>query len=81
MRFMMIVKTARAVPRIVLVLALVVATGACHRKEFRGERCEAPRVAPCAGCKIRCMANETPVCRPGVAENGVCVTRSNCDCT
>jgi len=27
------------------------------------------------------MRNETPVCKPGVAENGVCVTRSNCDCT
>ncbi len=67
--------------RIALVLALVVLTGACHPKEFRGERCEAPRVAPCAGCKIRCTANETPVCKPGVVENGECKTRSNCDCT
>lgn len=67
--------------RIALVLALVILTGACHRKEFGGERCEAPRVAPCAGCKIRCMPNETPVCNPGVAENGECKVRSNCDCT
>jgi len=67
--------------RIVLVLALVAATEACHRKEFGGERCSAPAVQPCAGCKIRCMANETPVCKPGVVENGACVTRSSCDCT
>jgi hypothetical protein len=75
MRFMMIVMRGS------LVLLLAVATGACHRKEFGGERCEAPRVPPCAGCKIRCMPGETPVCKPGVAENGACVTRSNCDCT
>jgi hypothetical protein len=66
--------------RIALVLALVFLTGACHPKEFTGERCEAPRVAPCGGCKIRCMRGETPVCKPGVAQNGVCVMRPDCDC-
>lgn len=67
--------------RIVLVFALVAVTGACHRKEFGGERCEAPRVSPCAGCKIRCMGSEVPECKPGRVENGVCVQRANCDCT
>lgn len=67
--------------RVLLVLALVAVTGACHRKEFGGERCSAPAVSPCAGCRIRCMSNEIPVCKPGVAENGVCVKRADCDCT
>ena len=70
-----------AMLRILLVLALVVLTEACHRKEFGGERCEAPRVPPCAGCKIRCMREEIPACNPGVVENGACVKRATCDCT
>ena len=67
--------------RFFLVLALVAITQACHRKEFGGERCSAPAIKPCAGCKIRCMPNETPVCMPGKVEDGMCVQRSNCDCT
>lgn len=67
--------------RILLILALAVTIEACHPKEFAGERCEAPRVSPCAGCKIRCMRGETPVCTPGVVENRVCTTRASCDCT
>ena len=67
--------------RALLVLALVAVTEACHHKEFGGERCEAPRVSPCAGCKIRCMREEIPACNPGVVENGACVKRATCDCT
>jgi hypothetical protein len=67
--------------RVALVLALVAITATCHRKEFGGERCSAPAVSPCAGCKIRCMRNETPVCMPGKVENRMCVQRANCDCT
>ena len=71
----------KTVLRVALVLALVFVTDACHRKEFGGERCEAPAVRPCAGCKIRCMGSEIPECKPGVVRNGACVQRAACDCT